>query len=36
VAAENEQAILAQLNEAGLKAWNIGTIAEGENEVVFR
>lgn len=36
VAAENEETILAQLNEAGLKAWNIGTIAQGENEVVFR
>ena len=36
VARENEDAVLAQLSASDLEAWKIGTIAQGENEVVFR
>lgn len=35
VAPENEDAVLAQLRASELEAWKIGTIAQGENEVVF-
>ena len=36
VARENEDAVLAQLSASDLEASKIGTIAQGENEVVFR
>jgi len=33
---EDEATVLAQLERSGVEAWRIGTIAQGESEVVFR